>query len=58
MVNGTGITGRKQNTEYDFYETPAWATEKAIEAMLVDGILNKYDDVYEPCVGAGQYQIF
>ena len=27
--------------------------KKAIEAMLVDGILNKYDDVYEPCVGAG-----
>lgn len=53
MVNGTSITGRKQNIEYDFYETPAWATEKAIEAMLVDGILNKYDDVYEPCVGAG-----
>lgn len=53
MANGNSITGRIKNTEYDFYETPKWATEKAIEAMLTDGILNKYDDIYEPCVGAG-----
>lgn len=54
MSNGLSITGRKKtNDEYDFYETPKWATEKAVEAMLVDGILNKYDDVCEPCVGAG-----
>ena len=54
MSNGLAITGRKKtDNQYDFYETPKWATEKAVEAMLVDGILNKYDDVYEPCVGAG-----
>lgn len=53
MVNGLAISGRKQNTEYDFYETPKWATKKAVEAMLIDGIINKYDVVYEPCCGAG-----
>lgn len=54
MSNGLSITGRKKtDDEYDFYETPKWATEKAVEAMLMDGILNKYDDVYEPCSGAG-----
>lgn len=53
MSNGLSITGRKRNEEFDFYETPKWAVEKALEAMLVDGIINKYDDVYEPCVGAG-----
>lgn len=53
MANGLEISGRKQNTEYDFYETPKWATEKAVEAMLIDGIINKYDVVYEPCCGAG-----
>jgi hypothetical protein len=54
MSNGLSITGRKKtNDEYDFYETPRWSTEKAVEAMLIDGILNKYDDIYEPCVGAG-----
>ena len=54
MSNGLSITGRKKtDDEYDFYETPRWSTEKAVEAMLMDGILNKYDDVYEPCVGAG-----
>lgn len=54
MSNGLSITGRKQTSDkYDFYETPKWATEKAIEAMLVDGMLNKGDDIYEPCSGAG-----
>lgn len=54
MSDGLSITGRKKtDDEYDFYETPKWATERAIDAMLVDGILNKYDVVYEPCVGAG-----
>lgn len=53
MSDGLAITGRKRNDKFDFYETPKWATEKAIEQMLIDGILNKYDDVYEPCVGAG-----
>lgn len=53
MSNGIAITGRKRNEEFDFYETPKWATEKAIEQMLIDGIINKYDDIYEPCCGAG-----
>lgn len=53
-MNGQAIAGRKQNNDiYDMYETPKWATEKAVESMLNDGILNKYDEVYEPCVGAG-----
>lgn len=52
-MDGTAIAGRKVNTEYDFYETPKWATEKAVEAMLMDGVLNKYDVIYEPCCGAG-----
>lgn len=53
MSKGLMIAGRKVNADFDFYETPKWATEKAIEAMLVDGIINRYDDVYEPCCGAG-----
>lgn len=54
MSDGTSIIGRKNNgDQYDFYETPKWATEKALEAMLMDGLLNKYEEVYEPCVGAG-----
>ncbi len=53
MSNGNAITGRKKNDEYDFYETPTWATERAIEQMLMDGIISKYDNIYEPCCGAG-----
>lgn len=53
MSDGLSITGRKRNDEFDFYETPKWAVEKVLEAMLIDGIVNKYDKVYEPCVGAG-----
>ncbi len=53
MSNGLSITGRKNINQYDFYETPKWATEKAIEAMLRDKIIDKYDSIYEPCVGAG-----
>ena len=52
-MKGISITGRKENIAYDFYETPKWATEKAIKAMLRDGILSKKEYVYEPCVGAG-----
>lgn len=52
-MKGTAIAGRKVNTEYDFYETPVWATEKALEAMLSDGILNRQEVLYEPCCGAG-----
>ena len=53
MSNGTSITGRTKNTNFDFYETPRWATEKALEQMLIDGLINKYDEVLEPCCGAG-----
>ena len=53
MSNGTSITGRTKNTDFDFYETPKWATEKAVERMLIDNIINKYDAILEPCVGAG-----
>lgn len=52
-MSGTAIVGRKVNTEYDFYETPEWATKKALEAMLADGIINKQELIYEPCCGAG-----
>ena len=52
-MNGLSITGRKQNTEYDFYETPKWATRKAVEAMIIDGIITTNDKLYEPCCGAG-----
>lgn len=54
MSTGLSITGRTKTEDiYDFYETPKWATEKAIEAMLMDGIINRYDEILEPCVGAG-----
>lgn len=52
-MNGNIIAGRKQSDEYDFYETPKWATERAVNAMISDGILNKSDVIYEPCCGAG-----
>ena len=52
-MDGQSITGRKQNTDYDFYETPTWATEKAVQAMIADGILNPAEEILEPCSGAG-----
>lgn len=53
MSNGFSITGRKKNDVHDFYETPIWATEKALDAMLRDGYITKQDDILEPCSGAG-----
>ena len=53
MSDGLSISGRKKHDKYDFYETPTWTTEKAIEAMLRDGFITKQDDIYEPCNGAG-----
>lgn len=54
MKEGLSITGRKKTDDkYDFYETPKWATEKAVEAMLRDGFISKQDGIYEPCSGAG-----
>lgn len=59
MSNGLSITGRKNNNDiFDFYETPTWATEKVINKMLVDGFINKYDDIYECCCGAGAISDF
>ena len=53
-LNPSHITGRTTDPNgYDFYETPAWATEKALDQMIIDGIINKYDDILEPCSGAG-----
>lgn len=53
MSNGNSISGRKKNTAFDFYETPKWATEKIVERLLMDGVLNKYDNIYECCSGGG-----
>lgn len=53
MSNGLSITGRNKNDVYDFYETPTWATEKALDAMLRDGYITKQDNILEPCSGAG-----
>lgn len=54
MSNGLSIAGRKASCDgFDFYETPAWATQKVVEAMLDDGLLSRTDDIYEPCAGAG-----
>lgn len=53
MSKGFSITGRKKNDVHDFYETPIWATEKALDAMLRDGYITKQDDILEPCSGAG-----
>lgn len=53
MSNGIAITGRKNESEYDFYETPKWATRLALKAMLHDGIISENDVIYEPCSGAG-----
>lgn len=53
MNRGFSISGRKNNNDLDFYETPAWATTKAVEQMIVDGVLDKYEDIYDPCCGAG-----
>ena len=54
-LNPSNIVGRTTITEgnYDFYETPSWATEKALDQMIIDGVINKYDDILEPCSGAG-----
>lgn len=53
-ITGKSITGRtKNNDEYDLYITPSWATEKVVDALITDGIINKYDDILEPCCGTG-----
>ena len=53
MATGLQITGRTNTEQFDFYDTPAWATELVLKYILKDGILTKDDDIYEPCSGAG-----
>ena len=53
-MQGKTIIGRdKQDDIYDFYETPKWATEKVVEALLDDNIICKDSCIIEPCSGAG-----
>ncbi len=47
------IVGRNRKDQYDFYETPQWASRKILDALLMDGEISKYDSVLEPCCGAG-----
>jgi hypothetical protein len=53
MSDGNTIAGRKQEPKYDFYETPKWATKSILDALLKSNIINKEDDIYDPCSGAG-----
>lgn len=54
MSNGQSITGRKKNIKYDLYETPKEATEKILNALIKDKILNPTtNELYECCAGAG-----
>lgn len=53
-MQGKNIVGRKLNIDkFDFYETPTWATDKAIKRMLNDNIISKDETIYECCSGAG-----
>lgn len=47
MGRGLSIAGRKMDDGIDFYQTPAWATEKLLEKESFQG------GIYEPCSGAG-----
>lgn len=54
MANGQSITGRKKNIKYDLYETPKEATQKILNALIKDNIINPIsDEIYECCSGAG-----
>jgi hypothetical protein len=54
MPNGQSITGRKKNIKYDLYETPKEATQKILNALIDDKILNpSTDEIYECCSGCG-----
>lgn len=46
-MKGISIAGRKKADGIDFYETPAWATEKLLEKESFIG------NILEPCCGAG-----
>ena len=54
MSDGLTITGRKQIDDgLDFYQTPEWATKLAVNQMIDDGIISVFDEILEPCSGAG-----
>lgn len=53
QIKGQNIVGRKKSEEYDFYETPEWATRLALQHMISDGVLTLDEDILEPCAGAG-----
>lgn len=53
MPTGNSIAGRKKETDFDLYETPAWAAEKFLAQALQDGVLSRQDTLYECCCGAG-----
>ena len=55
MINiAEGIVGRKKNdSKYDFYETPSWSTELIIDRLLKDNVLQENEQILEPCCGAG-----
>jgi hypothetical protein len=54
MAKGQSIVGRKVNIEYDLYETPREATEKILNALIEDKVINTVtDEFYECCSGAG-----
>lgn len=46
-MKGVSIAGRKQTTDADLYETPAWATEALFERETFTG------DILEPACGYG-----
>jgi hypothetical protein len=49
-----GIVGRKKNNdEFDLYETPSWATELIMNRLIKDSVLEKGEEILEPCSGAG-----
>lgn len=53
MPLGNHIAGRTRKSQFDFYETPEWATEKFLSQAIADGTISKNDKVYECCCGAG-----
>ena len=52
-MNTNSIVARKNKSTFDHYETPVLAADKAIKAMLADGIIATDEVIYEPCCGSG-----
>ena len=54
MGIAVGIVGRKKdNDEFDLYETPHWATDLIVDRLINDNVLSLDDVITEPCSGAG-----